>query len=66
MEDKMCPMLMIATAIATQPTNKEEAVGFLMICLKDKCAWWTTYYTDTKREHSECAIASISSLVDLI
>ena len=38
---------------------------FPITCLKEKCAWWTTYMQGTEQEWSKCVIMALGRIYDL-
>lgn len=52
-ENNICPMTFL------HPEGPYE-------CCENQCAWWQTYYKDTEREYSECAIKSLTVLSDMV
>ena len=40
MNEKLCPLLTVAAAIAKDPKASREKLKDFMLCKKGKCGWW--------------------------
>lgn len=65
-EEKICPIMMLLTAVVNPAVDTIEDVQNLIKCKRDKCAWWQVYYQGTEKEYAECVINSLSCLQDML
>jgi len=64
MEEKMCPILMLSSMRAMPGVDTPESIKSIILCQRNKCEWWQTFYKGQENEYSECAIKSFTSLQD--
>ena len=65
-EEKICPIMMLLTPAINPVIDTVENIQNLIICKRDKCAWWQVYYQGTEKEYGECVINSLSCLQDWV
>lgn len=65
-KEKVCPIMILAAAAVNPAIDTVEDVKELIICKRDKCAWWQVYYQGTEKEYGECVVKSLSCLQDMV
>ena len=66
MQEKICPILMLLSMKAIPGVDSPESIKEIILCQRDKCAWWKTFYKGETLEFSECAIKSFGYLRDTL